>query len=113
MLSSRRLARLAVFGAVAAVAVWAAPQLRAGDAAAKQRADAELKAKQEQQKLVQEETDKLVSRLNASLRLLAYYKLDKNQEAEILGEVTKKLSNLSADQMNKVIEGLGKAADAG
>src|SRR5947207_456975 len=114
MLSSRRLAQCAVLGLAVAVVVWGiAAQPRAGDAqkrAEDQKREAELKAKQEQQKLVQEETDKLVSRLNASLRLLTYYKLDKNQEAEILQDVTKKLTSLSADQMAKVIEGLGKAA---
>src|SRR4051812_8347957 len=102
MLSSRRLAQFTVLGLVAVVTTWGiASQLRAGadndtvQQEKQKRIAAELKAKQEQQKQVQEETDKLVSRLNASIRLLAYYKLDKNQESEILKDVTNKLSKLS------------------
>src|SRR5947209_3555519 len=88
MLSSRRLTQFAVLGLVAVVAAWGvATQLRANDndAVEKQkRIAAELKAKQEQQRQVQEETDKLVSRLTASIRLLTYYKLDGKEESQLL-----------------------------
>jgi len=118
MLSSRRLAHLAVLGLVAAVSVWGiAAHLRAATdndtvQEKQKRLVADLEAKKEQQKQVQEETEKLISRLNASLQLLSYYQLDKGQENEILQQVTTTLSSLSQDQMTKVIIGLGKAAKA-
>jgi hypothetical protein len=72
----------------------------------------DLTHKQEQQKLVQADTDQTVRRVSTMLRVLDYYQLDKRGERQLLDEVAGTLAGLSRAQMNEVIARLEAAAKA-
>src|SRR3954447_20756351 len=77
---------------------------------------ADLLSRQEQQRQIQAETDRMVRRIGAMLRVMEYYQLDKTAERQLLQEVASTLSGLSHEQMTAVIGKLETAAqepDAG
>src|SRR3954470_1420267 len=69
-----------------------------------------LLSRQEQQRQIQAETDRMVRRIGAMLRVMEYYHLDKSSEQEILREVASTLHGLSQEQMTDVIGKLEEAA---
>jgi len=77
---------------------------------------ADLLYRQEQQRQIQAETERMVRRIGAMLRVMEYYQLDKSAERDILREVATTLAGLSHEQMTAVIGKLENAAqetDAG
>src|SRR5262245_37756017 len=71
---------------------------------------ADLLARQERQRQIQADTDLMVRRISAMLRVMEYYQLDKNAERQMLQEVATTLGALSRDQMTAVIAKLDAAA---
>ena len=102
MARTRRMA--GVGGLLAAVAIG--PALWAAEA------KPDIPAQQEKQKQVQAETDRLVRRLTTTLRVMAYYQLDKTEEKQLLDEVVTTLAGLSREQMTDVLARLDAAARA-
>jgi hypothetical protein len=67
-------------------------------------------SREDRQKQVQADTDHLVRRLAAVLRVLEYHKLDKASERKLIEEVALTLHGLSRRQMREVISRLEAAA---
>jgi len=67
---------------------------------------------QAKQKHVRQDTDHLVRRASAMLRVLDYYRMDESSEKRILKEVASTLSGLSREEMAEVITRLDKALTA-
>lgn len=73
---------------------------------------AELLDQQARQKQIQEETEFTVHRLDAMMRVVKFYRLDKKAESKAMDEMKATLAKLSKVQMNEVIDRLDKAAAA-
>jgi hypothetical protein len=71
---------------------------------------ADLLARQERQRQIQAETEHMVRRVGAMLRVMEYYQLDKSAERQMLQEVATALGGLSREQMTAVIAQLDAAA---
>jgi hypothetical protein len=69
-------------------------------------------SKQDQQKQVREDTDRLVRRLGTMVRVLEYYQLDAAGQKTMLAEVAATLNGLSRDQMAEIMARFGAAAIA-
>src|SRR5262249_49512726 len=72
----------------------------------------ELIQQQEKQRLIQAETERTVRQMEAMIRVMQFYKLDKEGEQKLLQEAATTLSGLSQNQMRQVIEQLEAAAKA-
>src|SRR4051812_10792090 len=72
----------------------------------------ELIQKQEQQRQIQLETERTVRQMQAMIRVMQFYKLDKAGEQKLLDEAATALSGLSQNQMKDVIAQLEAAAKA-
>ena len=71
---------------------------------------ADLPARQERQRQIQADTDRMVRRVGAMLRVMEYYHLDQTAERQMLREVADTLAGLSREQMTAVIAKLDAAA---
>src|SRR5436309_1395998 len=70
----------------------------------------ELLQQQEKQRQIQADTDQVVRRLTTMMRVMQFYRADKEAQAEVLGEVKTTLAGLSKNQMADVIARLEEAA---
>src|SRR4051812_35171521 len=72
----------------------------------------ELRAQQDRQRQIQEDTDQIVRRMTTMLRVMQFYGIDKSGEKQMLEEMSGALRGLSKQQMAEVIRKLGEAAKA-
>jgi len=100
--------RTAGIGAGCGLAILLALVLPAGAGDARQ----PISNQQAKQRHVRQDTDHMVRRVSAMLRVLDYYRMDESSEKRILDEVAATLSGLSKEQMAEVIARLDKALKA-
>jgi hypothetical protein len=72
----------------------------------------DLATREERQKQIQAETDRLVRRVETMIRVLEYNRLDKSAEKQLLDQVAGTLEGLSREQMTRLIAALEKAGAA-
>src|SRR4051794_23344147 len=73
-------------------------------------ADVDLAAQRDQQRRIQEDTDRLVRRLETMVRVLNFYGIAGNAQKETIEEMAATLQGLSRQQMTEVIRRLDAAA---
>ncbi|HEV3259716.1 MAG TPA: hypothetical protein VG013_22805 [Gemmataceae bacterium] len=71
-----------------------------------------ISQQQAKQRHIRQDTDHMVRRASAMLRVLDYYRMDESAEKRILDEVASTLSGLSKEEMAEVIARLDKALKA-
>src|SRR5438477_12948692 len=76
----------------------ALPCLRAAETDAQ-----ELIQKQEQQRAIQAETERMVRQMETMIRVMQFYQLDRDEEKRMLADAAGVLSKLSQKQMSDVI----------
>ncbi|MGH7222953.1 MAG: DUF4175 family protein, partial [Gemmataceae bacterium] len=72
----------------------------------------DLATREERQRQIKTETDRMVRRVETMIRLLEYNRLDKTVEKQLLDQVAGTLSGLSREQMMRLIDALDKAGKA-
>jgi len=71
----------------------------------------ELRKKQDKQRQLQAETDRVVRRLNTIMQVMQFYEVE-HRDKKIMEEMSRTLSHLSKEQMTQIIAEFEKAAQA-